>query len=256
VAELVAQHTAETGQRFEPEAVAHLHYLSAGHPWLVNALADQATRRDVPDRAVAITAAHIEAAKETIILERRTHIDSLLARLREDRVRRVLDPMLAGVHFVPGGSLDDDLAYVAGLGLLRSKAGRLGRRQPHLPRGDSAYAHAPRRRRSTADGVVRGRRRAARRAEADGGVADLLARRRPPRGGGLRVQRVGAAPDADGLPPAGGERRRAHRPRVRPRQGRARPAHHLEDPAHRRRGEAAAPDRDRGARPGAGGPLP
>ncbi len=70
VAELVAQHTAETGQRFEPEAVALLHHLSAGHPWLVNALADQATRRDVPDRAVAITAAHIEAAKETILLER------------------------------------------------------------------------------------------------------------------------------------------------------------------------------------------
>ncbi len=122
VGELVAQHTAETGQRFEPGAVAHLHYLSAGHPWLVNALADQATRRDVPDRAVAITAAHIEAAKETIILERRTHIDSLLARLREDRVRRVIDPMLAGVT-VPGGSLDDDLGYVVGLGLLRLEQG-------------------------------------------------------------------------------------------------------------------------------------
>jgi len=122
VGELLQQHTADTGQRFEPEAVALVHHLSAGHPWLVNALADQATRRDVPDRTVAITAAHIDAAKETIILERRTHIDSLLARLREDRVRRVLDPMLAGVT-VPGGSLDDDLGYVAGLGLLRLERG-------------------------------------------------------------------------------------------------------------------------------------
>ncbi len=123
VGELVAQHTAETGQRFAPEAIAHLHYLSAGHPWLVNALADQATRRDVPDRAVAITAAHIEAAKETIILERRTHIDSLLARLREDRVRRVLDPMLSG-GTTADDVLDDDFAYVAGLGLLRKAGGR------------------------------------------------------------------------------------------------------------------------------------
>jgi hypothetical protein len=71
---------------------------------------------------VSITAAHVEAAKETILQERRTHIDSLLARLREDRVRRVLDPMIAGVT-VPGGSLDDDLAYVAGLGLLRLEHG-------------------------------------------------------------------------------------------------------------------------------------
>ncbi len=117
VAELLAQHTAETGQPFEPAAVAHVAHLSAGHPWLVNALADQATRRDVTDRSVAVTAAHIEAAKETLILERRTHIDSLLARLHEDRVRRVIDPMLSGGHF-PAEGLDDDVAYVAGLGLI------------------------------------------------------------------------------------------------------------------------------------------
>jgi hypothetical protein len=122
VGELCAQHADDTGQRFEPEAVARIHYLSAGHPWLVNALADQCTRRDVTNRAVAITADHVEAAKETLIQERRTHIDSLLARLREERVRRVLDPMIAGVT-VPGGSLDDDLAYVAGLGLLRLEHG-------------------------------------------------------------------------------------------------------------------------------------
>ena len=122
VGELCTQHTDDTGQRFEPEAIALIHHLSAGHPWLVNALADQCTRRDVTDRAVPITAAHVETAKETIIQERRTHIDSLLARLREDRVRRVLDPMIAGVT-VPAGSIDDDLAYVAGLGLLRLERG-------------------------------------------------------------------------------------------------------------------------------------
>ena len=118
VAELAAQHTAETAQRFEPEAVARVYDLSRGHPWLVNALCDQCTRRDVTDRAVAITAAHVDAAEETLILERRTHIDSLLARLREERVRRVLDPMIAGAT-VPAGSIDDDVAYVAGLSLIR-----------------------------------------------------------------------------------------------------------------------------------------
>ena len=118
VAELTAQHTAETGQRFEDEANALIWELSQGHPWLVNALADQATRRDVKDRTVPITREHIERAKEALILERRTHIDSLLARLREDRVRRVLDPMLAG-ETVPAGSIDDDLAYVANLSLIR-----------------------------------------------------------------------------------------------------------------------------------------
>ena len=123
VAELAAQHTADTGQRFEDEAVAKVFTLSAGHPWLVNALCDQCTRRDVTDRAVAVTAAHVESAKETIILERRTHIDSLLAKLREDRVRRVIDPMIAGAT-VPASQLDDDIAYVLGLGLCRVIEGR------------------------------------------------------------------------------------------------------------------------------------
>jgi type II secretory pathway predicted ATPase ExeA len=123
VCELTAQHTSETGQRFEAEANARVYALSCGHPWLVNALCDQCTRRDVTDRSVAITAEHVEAAKETIIQERRTHIDSLLARLHEERVRRVLEPMLVGAH-LPASGVDDAVAYVANLGLIRRVEGR------------------------------------------------------------------------------------------------------------------------------------
>jgi hypothetical protein len=122
VAELLGQHTAETGQRFEPDALARLWELSQGHPWLVNAVADQATRRDVRDRARAVTTEDIERAKDTIILERRSHIDSLLARLREPRVRRVIDAMISGGR-IEGDSVDDDFAYTAGLGLIRKVGG-------------------------------------------------------------------------------------------------------------------------------------
>ncbi|MBK9259919.1 MAG: AAA family ATPase [Polyangiaceae bacterium] len=120
VQELLEQHTTATGQRFEAEAVARIYELGQGHPWLTNAMADQIVRRDVQDRSVAITATHVDAAKETIILERRSHIDSLVAKLREDRVRRIIGPMIAGS--MPDGSLlDDDLAYVLGLGLVRTQ---------------------------------------------------------------------------------------------------------------------------------------
>ena len=124
VAELLEQHTAETGQRFEPEAVRRIWDLAQGHPWLTNALADQIVGRDVKDRAASISALHVEAAKETIILERRSHIDSLIARLREPRVRRILEPMLVGTH-LPADLLDDDVSYVAGLGLVRVVLGEL-----------------------------------------------------------------------------------------------------------------------------------
>lgn len=65
----------------------------------------------------------MDAAKETIILERRSHIDSLVARLREPRVRRVLAPMLAGER-TGEDVLDDDFSYARGLGLIRLHKGR------------------------------------------------------------------------------------------------------------------------------------
>lgn len=122
-AELLHQHTEATGQRFEPEAVAKVWALAEGHPWLTNALADQAVSNDVRDRSVAVTAAHIEAAKETIILERRSHIDSLVARLREPRIARILAPMLLGDQ-TGQDVLHEDFAFALGMGLLRLKDGQ------------------------------------------------------------------------------------------------------------------------------------
>jgi hypothetical protein len=124
IAELLDQHTRVTGQRFAAAAADRIFELGAGHPWLTNALADQIVARDVIDRAVEVTAAHVEAAKGTIIRERRTHIESLGARLREPRVQKILAPMIAG-QVTGGDVLDDDVAYVIALGLLVEEAGRL-----------------------------------------------------------------------------------------------------------------------------------
>ncbi len=124
VPELLAQHGAATGQRFEPAAAARIHELSQGHPWLVNALADQIVEHDLRDRSAPVTAAHVDAAKETIIQERRTHIDALIDRLHDARVRRILDPMLAGER-VTGDALHGDLAYTMGLGIVRIQDGHV-----------------------------------------------------------------------------------------------------------------------------------
>ena len=111
VFELLLQHTTQTGRRWKPDAMELIHELSLGHPWLVNAMANQVVNLEVEDRAVAVTAEHVEAAKETIILARRSHVDSLAARLHEDRVRRVIEPMLAGGRAI-GDTLHDDFSYV------------------------------------------------------------------------------------------------------------------------------------------------
>lgn len=124
VAELYQQHTDETGQVFTPEAVARAFELTQGQPWLVNALARQLVERVVVDLAQPITAVAVDAAKEILIQRRDTHLDSLAERLREPRVRAVIEPMLAGESM--GNIPDEDRQFVVDLGLVcRSLAGGL-----------------------------------------------------------------------------------------------------------------------------------
>ena len=60
----------------------------------------------------------INQAREELILRRDTHLDQLADKLREDRVRRVIEPMLAGSS-LDEGKLVDDIQYVIDLGLVR-----------------------------------------------------------------------------------------------------------------------------------------
>ena len=113
---LYGQHTAETGQAFSDEALALAIALSGGQPWLVNALAKMAIEK-VAEPGVTITAEHMEQASEQLILQRATHLDSLVARLMEPRVRRVVEALLAGTA-AGGDAYDDDVQYLRDLGLV------------------------------------------------------------------------------------------------------------------------------------------
>jgi hypothetical protein len=120
VAELYQQHTGDTGQPFLPEAVERAFYWTQGQPWLVNALARQMVEQLVPDRSQPLTAAHVDTAKEILLRRQDTHLDSLAERLREPRVRRILEPILAGLAL--GEVPEDDLRFVQDLGLVRLAA--------------------------------------------------------------------------------------------------------------------------------------
>ena len=116
---LYEQHTAETGQPFTEEALRRAFELSAGQPWLTNALAREVIEKIGVGPPVPLTPAHLDEAKERLILARQTHLDSLVDRLHEPRVHRVVEPLLAGTFDAPdGGAYDDDLAYVRDLGLV------------------------------------------------------------------------------------------------------------------------------------------
>jgi hypothetical protein len=117
VTALYQQHTRETGQVFAPEALQRAFAVTQGQPWLVNALARQAVEVLAPDPHTPITLKIIEQAKERLIDRRDTHLDSLGERLREERVRRVLQPILAGDELIEAP--EDDRRFVLDLGLVR-----------------------------------------------------------------------------------------------------------------------------------------
>ncbi len=114
---LYAQHTAETGQPFTDGALARAYELTAGQPWLVNAIAREIVDKMKVPVSGAITAEHVDAAKERLILARATHLDALLARLKEPRVQRVVEPLIAG-DVMMSDDLDDDLVYARSLGII------------------------------------------------------------------------------------------------------------------------------------------
>jgi len=142
VQELYAQHTAQTGQPFAEGVVERVYWWTSGQPWLVNAVAREcveklrpvkgypgwdlylAEKGEEPPGDGTVTVDMAETAVKNIILRRDVHIDSLLERLHEKRVQRVIEPVLLGDE-TDIDYLDDDFAYCMDLGLIKFEDGRL-----------------------------------------------------------------------------------------------------------------------------------
>ena len=126
VAALYAQHTAATGQRFAPGVLEKVMEFSGGQPWLVNALARECVEKIHGFRyGDTVTVDDVETAKETIIRRRDTHVDSLMERLREPRIRRIMEPVILGGQLAGLSVNDEDYRYVQDLGLLNEVNGAL-----------------------------------------------------------------------------------------------------------------------------------
>ncbi len=120
---LLGQHTAETGQPFTPEALEAVWTQTRGQPWLVNALAAGACFKNDAlraDRSRPVTAAAIAAVREDLIIKRKTHLEYLAGKLREKRVRRVIEPLLTGADRYDFS--ERDVEYTRDLGLIAGDA--------------------------------------------------------------------------------------------------------------------------------------
>jgi hypothetical protein len=97
IAELYNQHTQETGQIFENDAIDMVYQQTQGQPWLVNAIARETIEKILEnDYTKPVTAPLVEQAIQTIIERRDVHIDYLMEQLKEESVKGVIEPMILG----------------------------------------------------------------------------------------------------------------------------------------------------------------
>ena len=111
--------TIETGQQFTDDALELAWIYSEGQPWIVNAIAYEVCfeMKAPRDRSIHITKDHMKQAVENLILRRDTHIDQLLDKLKEERVKKVIEPIITNKD-APKDVSEDDILYVKDLGLI------------------------------------------------------------------------------------------------------------------------------------------
>lgn len=118
---LYDQHTAETGQVFMPEARELAWHYTEGQPWLVNALGYEVTYKMKElrlDRSRPITGETMREAKERLVLSRAVHLDQLIDKLQEERVKNVIAPLIRSEETERLELKSDDKQYCIDLGLV------------------------------------------------------------------------------------------------------------------------------------------
>ena len=115
---LLDQHTQDTGQIFSEEVLEKLYEYSGGQPWLTNALANEVVRKILRnDYSLEITLDLVELAKERLIEQRQTHLDSLADKIDDPRVRPIIMSIITGDSPSFDGA-DDAIRYCRDLGII------------------------------------------------------------------------------------------------------------------------------------------
>ena len=120
IACLFAQRTVENGQQITQDALDYVYEKTCGQPWIVNSLFKRATMRILdPENVETVELKHVEEACGQMMLARETHLDALGERLRDPRIRRVIQPIITGEFNPDLGRTNPDVMLAMDLGLVR-----------------------------------------------------------------------------------------------------------------------------------------
>ena len=115
---LLKQYTDEGGQAFSEEVIDLFVSYTGGQPWLVNALACEVLYKILKyDASKVVTPDIVAQAKENLIIRRDTHLDSLIDKLQNPRVKPIISALISG-ETIMYDEYNDDKQYVYDLGLI------------------------------------------------------------------------------------------------------------------------------------------
>ncbi|MDR0870812.1 MAG: PD-(D/E)XK nuclease domain-containing protein [Planctomycetaceae bacterium] len=130
IVHLFAQRTEETGQQIEPAALDYVWEQSQGQPWIVNNLFKRATMEILDEEDYqTVTLAHIQQAREQMILDRETHLKSVAFRMELPRVRNVVEKLLTGEVDI-NLAQSENFRFCLDLGLVANNHGEMSIANP------------------------------------------------------------------------------------------------------------------------------
>jgi hypothetical protein len=118
---LMDLHQESSGQQFSHEVRGEIYRLTQGQPWLTNALLNEIVAGILQnDFSRQITVELVTQARERLIARRDTHLDSLVDKLREERVRQVVIAVINGT--IPNfDTYNDAVLYCRDLGIIAAR---------------------------------------------------------------------------------------------------------------------------------------
>jgi hypothetical protein len=120
IRDLFKQHTDASGQVFDNSSIEMVWTWTEGQPWLVNALARDIINTQLKnDYSVNIDSSLVERAVNELFLQKQVHIVSLIQRLDEIRVKRVMMSALSLSDINIDSLFEEDIKYCVDLGLLK-----------------------------------------------------------------------------------------------------------------------------------------
>jgi hypothetical protein len=119
VMRLFAQRTEETGQQITQEALDYVYDQSKGQPWIVNSLFARVTLRLLDaNSAETVTIELVREARQQMIDARETHLDALGERLRDPKIKHVIQTIMTGAVDPDMGRTNPNVESAMDLGLI------------------------------------------------------------------------------------------------------------------------------------------